>query len=246
MDRSWLGWFGVLALALAAYAPGFAATGEPAVAPGIVADRPEWPVGARWVYQLNRSQRVTFEVARRETLDGLLHHVLRRTLGGIVSEDYYTADLHYRMTKRTPDGTTVGQVDPPTRAYVWPLEIGKRWKQLFRMFGRRVRDGKETGTFEWETEPRSRTYEVRGVEPVTVPAGTFRAFRILIREENWNGEEESQLWYAPEVRRYVKAVRGGAFPNEQVLLEYVLPASAAIEGGNGNTPTEPAPAARPR
>lgn len=246
MDRSWFGVFGVLALAFALHAPAFAATGEPAAPAAVVADRPEWPIGARWVYQLNRSQRVIFEVARRETLDGFLHYVLRRTLGGVVSEDYYTADLQYRMTKRTPDGTTVGQVDPPTKAYFWPLEIGKRWQQLFRMFGRRVRDGKETGTFEWESEQRSRVYEVRGVERVTVPAGTFRAFRIVIREENWNGEEESQLWYAPEVRRYVKATRGGAFPNEQILLEYVLPATAATEGGNGNAAPEPAPAARPR
>ena len=246
MRRLWLGSLGIVALVLAVEPPAFAATVDRPAPAAIVADRPEWPIGARWVYQLNRSQRVTFEVARREILDGLSHYVLRRTLGGVVSEDYYTADLHYRMTRRTSDGATTGQVDPPTRAYFWPLEIGKRWQQLFRMFGRRVRDGKETGTFEWETEARSRAYEVRGIEQVTVPAGTFRAFRIVIREENWNGEEESHLWYAPEVRRYVKAIRGGAFPNEQVLLEYALPASAATEGGNANAATEPAPAARTR
>jgi hypothetical protein len=246
MRRSWLGSLAVAALALAGATPAPAATGLSAAPAGIVADRPEWPIGGRWVYEINRSHRVTFEVARREAVDGHLHYVLRRALGGVLSEDYYTADLHYRMTRRAPDWATVRRAAPATQSYAWPLEIGKRWQQVFRMFGPRVQDGRATGTLDWETELRARAYEVLALEKVTVPAGTFRAFRIAIREQNWAGEEETQLWYAPEVRRYVKAVRGGLFPNHQVLLEYALPHAGPPAAGGTDGATEPPPAARPR
>ena len=64
------------------------------------------------------------------------------------------------------------------------------------------------------------SYRVVGVESVAVPAGTFRAFKI-VREVDSAVVDE--YWYAPNVRWYVKWVgRRGKDEFEEVLQEYKL------------------------
>jgi hypothetical protein len=92
---------------------------------------------------------------------------------------------------------TIGQVyDVASRP--WPLEIGMTWKH-------------ENAWQESSNEP-GKTWQnakVVAYEAVTVPAGTFMAFRIEYkgsysmtdaRHMQWTGEVNDTYWYAPEVK----------------------------------------------
>ncbi|MFP5222225.1 MAG: hypothetical protein ACLGSA_08050 [Acidobacteriota bacterium] len=71
----------------------------------------------------------------------------------------------------------------------------------------------ETRTFTQSTGTRkgaqtyTNTVTVEAAEEITVPAGTFKAFRIRVNKKNdtgWSGFY--QMWYAPEVGYFVRIV----------------------------------------
>lgn len=74
---------------------------------------------------------------------------------------------------------------------IWPLEPGKKAK-----FGHSGRG--------WSSRDE---VEVNGIESVTVPAGSFDAYRITTAMDDWNGwTGKRQCWYAPEIGFCVKIV----------------------------------------
>lgn len=86
-----------------------------------------------------------------------------------------------------------------------PLEWGWAWQ----LPDNRVRDG------------RLKRYRgvVSGWETVAVPAGRFRAARIdadlyYVDEGRIQASARETLWYAPDVRQFVKVVREGRTPDE--------------------------------
>jgi hypothetical protein len=87
--------------------------------------------------------------------------------------------------------------------FSFPLWVGKTWKGKVA-FDNTAEQGKEVRA---ELEAR-----VVGHEMVTVPAGTFRALKIVMTgsyrarnlEDNWTGRIEDTLWYAPIVRNAVR------------------------------------------
>jgi len=80
--------------------------------------------------------------------------------------------------------------DPPL-AYDWPLEVGKSWtKQHAVKFHAQDR----TVPFEARTT-------VEAHEEVTVPAGTFKTFRVRYTDTVGNVNVD---WYSPELRIFVK------------------------------------------
>ena len=75
------------------------------------------------------------------------------------------------------------------------------------VFRHRYCDWPETG------DERPKTWEfraqrhVRGLEEVTIPAGTFKAWKIDQRLEGGDGDDALVVrtcWYAEEVKRFVK------------------------------------------
>lgn len=90
--------------------------------------------------------------------------------------------------------------------FSFPLWVGKRWKGRVT-FGNTAEQGKEVRA---ELEAR-----VVGYETVTVPAGTFRALKIVMEgyyslvapsPEYWSGTGriEDTLWYVPTLRNAVR------------------------------------------
>jgi hypothetical protein len=81
--------------------------------------------------------------------------------------------------------------DPPI-GWEWPLEVGKTWTKEYRMTNHMSR--------------KSVTYvssqKVEGYEDVTVPAGTFKTFRVSTRTTLG---EENVVWFSPELGIWVKA-----------------------------------------
>jgi hypothetical protein len=124
-----------------------------------------------------------------------------------------------------PIDVVAARYDPMLREFSFPLTVGKKWdatadKMLFS-------NGKH-GKFNIEGS-------VVALEKVTVPAGTFDAYRIelhlaaIATDEDANiGNTLETIWYAPAVKRYVKLEntfsRDGRVRSKDVydLLEYSL------------------------
>ena len=90
----------------------------------------------------------------------------------------------------SPDGKPILTYDPPI-GYNWPLMVGKTWTSSHRM----------TLIAKNQVFPFETTYRVEAYEDVTVPAGTFKAFKI--RSSSNTGSEDT-YWYAPEPGVFVK------------------------------------------
>jgi len=85
---------------------------------------------------------------------------------------------------------------PSEGVFSWPLFLGKSWESRFR-----YRDYVDVGDF----NPVSSRYTVVSYEDVTVPAGTFMAFRIDGTPTR-NESVTRVAWYAPKPGIVVKRI----------------------------------------
>jgi len=103
---------------------------------------------------------------------------------------------------RRPDGSWT-RFSPPVQPIRWPLRVGDTRSE----------------TVSVEDSMGKRTFSVVGYEPVSVPAGSFMAFKIFT---TIGGRKFSETWYAPDVRTTVKSVtqtaQGSSIVNE--LVDY--------------------------
>lgn len=89
--------------------------------------------------------------------------------------------------------------EPFRPTFAFPLEPGKSWQGKFTM-------RRPDRTFE-----NDMSVTVVGWEDVTVPAGTFRALKLSgiswyrRVDNNFTGRVVTNLWYVPEVRRFVRS-----------------------------------------
>ena len=88
------------------------------------------------------------------------------------------------------DGKERRSTSPDAGAYSWPLWVGKKWRAKYK-----YRDHERGRSFDIRYD-----WKVEAYEDVSVPAGTFKAFRLHGR----NPYSERTEWYAPEMKGYVK------------------------------------------
>ena len=84
--------------------------------------------------------------------------------------------------------------------YDWPLEVGKTWTSR-HMWRDNVLHPDWSGM-------SSQDWAVVAWEEVTVPAGTFMAYKVVRTRGSWDTahEDVDMLWYAPEVQAMVKSI----------------------------------------
>jgi hypothetical protein len=119
----------------------------------------------------------------------------------------------------SPDGRPLLSFDPPID-YAWPLTVGKTWVTQYSV----------TVHASDARMPLRREFKVDGYEDVTVPAGTFKAWKVSWKDSS--GETETR-WLSPEqgiatVKRHVE--RPPSHPQgpgvlDAELLSRVLPAN---------------------
>lgn len=125
---------------------------------------------------------------------------------------------HANMANLDAEGKATMVFDPPV-GYQWPLQVGKTWTSKHTV----------TTPATGRNVPLEVNWKVEAWEDVTVPAGTFKAFKVVTT--NNFGEVETR-WTAPAlgmptVRRLV--TRPATHPQgpgelEAVLLSQVPPA----------------------
>ena len=182
--------------------PPAAAAPQPA-AVATVTSPPEWRPGDHWTYDLTSGEQTTIknvDVRDITEVNAVRYYVVRVN----DADHYLTLDLRWAALVR--DRKVEARMVPPQPLLAWPLGVGRQWTH--------------DGSFEAAGARTSfnDTFGVVTAEVVQVPAGTFRALKIVRQASN---QEFDQYWYAPEVRWYVKWIgRRGDVRFEERLREY--------------------------
>jgi hypothetical protein len=165
------------------------AASTPNVAGPIMA--PVWHVGDEWEYAYkspSASGSFVWAVNRVEPLDGVPHYVIKTGTREIF---YRVSDLASSLER--VDGVVIQRDTPSRHSYVWPLAVGKTWEQTHR----------QERPVDRTTTDRNSLWTAESEETVTVPAGTFRALKIIWRNKTTNAINY-EMWYAPDVKQWVK------------------------------------------
>ena len=198
--------------------PASALAGPPAGTP--VAAMKGFPVpGTRWVLATTSADGVT----RRMTwvvLENGVHRgqpIYRVTNGmEIIALDQATVNFVARLDR---EGRPVFALSPHEGQFDWPLWVGKRWISKFNAI-----DFVRGATFDdIETQ-----WTVEAYEDVTVPAGTFRAFRLQSRPIRHQSVVRT-VWYAPEPNVVVKVVAGRAGESGATTPEHSVTEMVELE-----------------
>ena len=156
-----------------------------------LAEPPVWRPGDEWVYRSESaagSGTYVWSMDREEAIDGIPHYVIKTGTREIF---YRKSDL--AVTRETVDGMIVLDNKPSRLQLVWPLQPGMGWQQPFVEERPAVHQ-----TFERIDMVTAETEEI-----VTVPAGTFKALKLVYRNEP-TGATRYEAWYSRELKQVVK------------------------------------------
>ena len=151
---------------------------------------PTWSVGDQWTYRADSADATrtfTYAVRRGATIDGIDYWVLR---SGPREFFYRREDLavSFERVNDNPER----QYEPPMRPFSWPLAVTRSWEDRYTI----LRTGHAPIN-------RAFTVSVEGEDEIRVPAGSFRALRI-VRRQVGSGTLAVEGWYAPDVKFWVK------------------------------------------
>ena len=100
----------------------------------------------------------------------------------------------------TKDGKVLASAGPYHGRFNWPLEVGKTWRTRY-FWTDKVLHPDWSGS-SWQD------WAVVAWEEVTVPAGTFMAYKVVRTKGSWEtaSEDVDIQWYAPELQTAIKSV----------------------------------------
>jgi Zn-dependent protease with chaperone function len=172
-------------------------------------EKPAWEDG--FTYRVRRSDRGAETTLRRERRTACpAGSACLALVSDADEESIYTEDLALLEVGSAAART---RFDPPLITARWPLRVGDSWTQTVSL---NTGSASRSGTFKGE---------VVAYEAVSVPAGSFDAFKIVLTA---NGARFSEIWWAPEAGLPVRAVavdgKGGlitreltAYPRDRAL-----------------------------
>jgi len=127
-------------------------------------------------------------VDREEAIDGMPHYVIKTG-----TREIFYRKSDFAVTRETVDGMIVLDNKPSRLQLVWPLQPGMGWQQPFV----------EERPAVHQTFERIDMVTVEAEEIVTVPAGTFKALKLVYRNEP-TGATRYEAWYSRELKQVVK------------------------------------------
>ena len=174
--------------------PGFCAAQTDAPVP-----RPVVKAGDRWTYNIVDywSNRVT---ATREWVVSLAND---KIIQAVVTEPGKPEVDESFTPEWNAVATAIGTYYPDTGIWKFPLRVGAKYPAEFEMVFGPQRN--------WRAK-HDRAVEVVGWEDIVVPAGKFRALKIVAGgsfqrlDTSIAGSVTWTYWYAPEVKRSVKTM----------------------------------------
>jgi hypothetical protein len=202
-----------------AQAAGIERAAAAALAPSGV--KPRLEPGFTFEIRLSDRGNRTVRVEDRPACGGAPRCIAMITDAG--EENLYDEDLR-AVEVRSPTSTT--RYDPPLVTARFPLQVGASWSQKVSV----------------QTDGNSRVFsftgDVVGYESVTVPAGTFMAFKVALAA---NGIRFRETWWAPETRVPARVATYNATSGQTVVQELVafppIGDPAAIVDANAAAPS---------
>jgi hypothetical protein len=155
-------------------------------------ERPVWPpAGSTWNVKLTLSgslgsgtRQSTFESLGEIEWNGRRVNSLRG-----VTQQYFDSERRI-VGAAARDGTPIQTYHPYEALYDWLLSVGKSWPSALEL---KVYQGNQTLDLKF-------VFAVEAFEEITVPAGTFKTFRILRTGPN----DRMVVWYEPKLGLEVK------------------------------------------
>ena len=158
-----------------------------------VADAPALRPGSTWTYRVEDSSEsaprmLTLTFQREDMYKGYPALVFA------VGSDTLIYDRNLNFVARFANERIRREASPSYRSFDFPFYVDKEWHAVFTFQD-------HDRTLSWA--PVEVYWKVKEYDRITVPAGEFRAFRLVSEPiTNWGVEEE--VWYAPEVMLPVK------------------------------------------
>jgi hypothetical protein len=160
---------------------------------------PEVKVGDRWVYQ-----RMDYDAGRRRgKYETRVVFAERGVIQMVSSQSWKEGEEDTTYTAEWNAVTVPGRVfNPHTGWFKFPLQAGATYQAAFDVMLPKKGEGAES--------KNQRTVKVMGWEEVVVPAGKFRALKIVSEGEfrrldkGQSGTSRNVIWYVPEIRRWAK------------------------------------------
>jgi hypothetical protein len=176
-------------------------------------EAPVWKVGDKWTYETSSGTKFTHEVVDVKGENFIIENK--------------TSDTSYILDKKTlnlqftiDEGKKRKAEDAVRKRLNFPLFVGKKWDDMVdrvtRSFGSRI--------------TIMLNYSVEATEDIITPAGTFSAYRIVLKASGINQAERAwaKFWYSPQVKYFVKrevenVLFGGVLGSEGfILVNYEL------------------------
>jgi hypothetical protein len=156
------------------------------------AERPVWPpAGSTWTVKLTLSGSLG-SGTRESTIESLgeVEWNGRRVQSQRgITQNYFDSERRI-VGAAARDGTPIQTYHPYEALYDWPLWAGKTWPSELQL---KVYQRNETFDLKF-------VFAAEAFEEITVPAGTFRTFRILRTGPN----DRMVVWYEPKLGLEVK------------------------------------------
>jgi hypothetical protein len=155
------------------------------------ADQPPVLVmGSKFIYQdtnlsNGKSYKVTMGVKEKKKFEKKPAYWIEVSREGENYFDIY--DMNLNWIGSFAGGKELEAAEPCIRVFKWPLRVGKKWDSNYT--SRNYSEG-------FRPSPSKITVNIQTYEEVSVPAGTFKAFRIQADKEI--------VWYAPSIGWVVK------------------------------------------
>jgi hypothetical protein len=148
-------------------------------------------VGNEWTYNFSMGEtkeESVYRIASVDTVDGVEMYLLESTIGGnVVATESLSVDdkgVHRCRNSNVP-------ITPPVTILRNPVRAGDQW------------------TTEAEADGVAFTVDTEiSEEEVTVPAGTFKAVKSVLKTSVEGTDIESEYWFAPRVGMVRQVIKG--------------------------------------
>jgi len=198
--------FGVALLLLGQSA--FAAKPKPKPKPQATADYFPLRVGDTWTYRNSEAGGYTWKVLSEEPHEGGTIRYIVEFLSAVKINNVFSKEngwvLFHAESYPEHEGLQA-TYDPPRQYLPNPLTVGQKWEW----------SGKDPTQVE-----RHETSRVVGVETVTVPAGKFRAMKVVTEIANGKALMTRTSWYADGVGLVKTTTVGGQINYGSDLTDY--------------------------
>ena len=189
--------------------------GMPTVSP-VVVEFPSHPIGTFWSFVQDNSE-LDDDITINMRITGRREYRGRETL--VTEIDFPFGDPADTLLRDAETGNEIAylddegvveeEYDPHNGWLLFPIKVGNTWRATYT-----VRDSYQSGPVDgppdtvWDEQEVWEEWKVVAWEEVTVPAGTFMAFRVTLTGASYPGPSDVTYWYAPEIGFFAKIDTG--------------------------------------